>query len=261
MIDDLNKIKPYPEYGDEGIDCKGKPWKRHIYSRLDRSKNLSGQKFNNLLVLFRVDGPSRRSLWLCLCDCGKLVVVSAHALKQERTQSCGCLQGLNLIGCRFSKLLVLEKVFINGIGNGTWKCLCDCGNIVYVTTNHLTSGHTKSCGCLKSIGEQTIINILTENNIPFETQKIFDNCKNPETNYLLKFDFYINNNFLLEYDGEQHFQVRGWNTKENFEKVKKLDEYKNNWCKKNNIHLKRIPYWDINQITIDNIMDDTYLLK
>lgn len=31
-----------------------------------------------------------------------------------------------------------------------WKCQCKCGNIVYVPTGYLTSGHTKSCGCIKA---------------------------------------------------------------------------------------------------------------
>ena len=30
-----------------------------------------------------------------------------------------------------------------------WLCLCDCGNLLIVPTGRLTSGNTKSCGCLK----------------------------------------------------------------------------------------------------------------
>lgn len=30
-----------------------------------------------------------------------------------------------------------------------WLCRCDCGNEVVVNSNLLTSGHTKSCGCLR----------------------------------------------------------------------------------------------------------------
>ena len=29
-----------------------------------------------------------------------------------------------------------------------YVCQCDCGNIRIVQTSHLTSGHTRSCGCL-----------------------------------------------------------------------------------------------------------------
>jgi len=30
-----------------------------------------------------------------------------------------------------------------------WECLCDCGNIVKATTEHLRVGDAKSCGCLR----------------------------------------------------------------------------------------------------------------
>ena len=30
-----------------------------------------------------------------------------------------------------------------------WNCQCDCGNIKSISYINLTSGHTKSCGCLK----------------------------------------------------------------------------------------------------------------
>ena len=48
---------------------------------------------------------------------------------------------------------------INFTGN-YWKCQCDCGNITSVRTEHLSQGHIKSCGCLKSVGESNIANIL-----------------------------------------------------------------------------------------------------
>jgi hypothetical protein len=34
-------------------------------------------------------------------------------------------------------------------GNMLWLCKCDCGNTTIIPTNKLTSGKTKSCGCLK----------------------------------------------------------------------------------------------------------------
>lgn len=37
------------------------------------------------------------------------------------------------------------------IGGSKWLCLCDCaaGRAIVVSTGHLLSGHTKSCGCRK----------------------------------------------------------------------------------------------------------------
>lgn len=49
----------------------------------------------------------------------------------------------DLIGQKFGRLTVLENC-----GNKKY-CKCDCGNYTHVLTNHLLSGHTQSCGCLK----------------------------------------------------------------------------------------------------------------
>jgi hypothetical protein len=50
-------------------------------------------------------------------------------------------------GMRFGKLTLIEVRGINKSGNCKWLCLCNCGKKVIVSTNHLGSGHTKSCGC------------------------------------------------------------------------------------------------------------------
>ncbi|NLO49548.1 MAG: hypothetical protein GX103_00075 [Bacteroidales bacterium] len=51
----------------------------------------------------------------------------------------------NLLNHRFGKLLVVDRD-MNSKGI-PWKCICDCGNIVYIPSHRLTSGVTKSCGC------------------------------------------------------------------------------------------------------------------
>jgi hypothetical protein len=53
-----------------------------------------------------------------------------------------------LKGKKFSRLLVL-KDFIKG-GRSFAKCKCDCGNESEVRSSQLTSGSTKSCGCLRN---------------------------------------------------------------------------------------------------------------
>ena len=55
---------------------------------------------------------------------------------------------------------------------------------------------------VNSYWEKRISEILKENNISFETQKTFESCRFPNTNYLAKFDFYLPNlNILIEYNG------------------------------------------------------------
>lgn len=52
----------------------------------------------------------------------------------------------DIIGKKFNRLLVLEFSH-NKKSYKFYKCICDCGNIKIVYKSHLTSGHTKSCGC------------------------------------------------------------------------------------------------------------------
>lgn len=54
----------------------------------------------------------------------------------------------DLTGQKFNRLRVLGLGERNSAGQLQWKCKCDCGNIVLVTTTYLKTGHTKSCGCL-----------------------------------------------------------------------------------------------------------------
>lgn len=55
---------------------------------------------------------------------------------------------IDLTGQKFNRLTVLELGKRNSCGQIQWKCKCECGNIVFVTTTYLKTGHTKSCGCL-----------------------------------------------------------------------------------------------------------------
>ena len=72
-----------------------------------------------------------------------------------------------------------------------------------MTKKYLGNGHKTSCGCLRSKGEQKIIQILQENNILFEKEKTFENCFYPDTGGMCRFDFYLPDyNILIEYDGE-----------------------------------------------------------
>ena len=53
----------------------------------------------------------------------------------------------DIIGNRYTRLLVLSRVGMSKWGNVIWRCLCDCGNECDVISGDLSSGHTKSCGC------------------------------------------------------------------------------------------------------------------
>lgn len=225
------------------------------------SANLLGKKIGMLTILNdtgKRDGKGH-IIWHCKCDCGNYVEIrSSHLLDGQR--SCGCLHATpkDLTNKKFNMLTALHPTDKRSGSAVIWKCKCDCGNYCYVAESNLQNGHTKSCGCLISYGEHVIHKILQENNIVFETQKTFDSCRFSDTNQMAKFDFYINNQYLLEFDGSHHYKYsnRQWNTKENFLKVKQHDLYKNDWCKNNNIPLIRIPYTHLKNICLDDLLLD-----
>jgi len=52
--------------------------------------DLTGQKFNLLTVLSRVENQGEKVRWLCRCECSKEVAMQACALTTNHTKSCGC---------------------------------------------------------------------------------------------------------------------------------------------------------------------------
>ena len=89
------------------------------------------------------------------------------------------------------------------------------------------------------------------NKLNLKHKKTFEQCRNPKTNTLLKFDFYLPKyNLCIEYDGEQHFKYsnHGWNTKEKFDQIQYRDSIKNKFCEENSIKLIRIPYTEFDKI-------------
>ena len=55
---------------------------------------------------------------------------------------------LDLTGQRFGRLVALSAVEIGKGRKRRWLCRCDCGGETTTDTNKLTSGNTRSCGCL-----------------------------------------------------------------------------------------------------------------
>lgn len=218
--------------------------------------DLTGQQFGRWTALEYVK-PGK---WKCQCSCENhtIKLVEGRNLRSGKSLSCGCLQkertsianSIDLTGQRFGSLVAKKRIRENKITY--YICECDCGNITKVDSRNLQSGHTISCGCIKSKGEKAIATFLKKYNIKFIKEKIFEDCIDKQP---LKFDFYIpSKNLLIEYDGEQHFQISRFGNKsieeatEKFKLQQKHDQIKNEWCLKNNIELLRISYKDYKNI-------------
>lgn len=55
-----------------------------------KSINLTGKRFNKLLVLGRAFNQGKKVMWECKCDCGNIIYVSTCNLNGMKSQSCGC---------------------------------------------------------------------------------------------------------------------------------------------------------------------------
>ena len=84
----------------------------------------------------------------------------------------------SLIGQRFGRLTVIEKTNERKNKYIVYFCKCDCGNITKNDTYSLTSGHTKSCGCLR---KNYIIHGMSGTKINKTYQNMKSRCYNPNS--------------------------------------------------------------------------------
>lgn len=234
---------------------------------------LVGQRFGKLTVIEPTEERKAKSIvWKCICDCGNIKYVNSSNLRNGHVKSCGCLvrevHGNDLTNQRFGKLIALYPCDYKKRSSIIWHCKCDCGKECDVESYNLKAGLTKSCGCItSSIGELNIEQILLKNNIFYKKEYCFDDLKG-EQGRVLRFDFGLlnNNNLirLIEFDGEQHYNERSglWGDSKNdpLEKRQQRDKEKNEYALSHNIPLVRIPYWERDNITLEMLMGDQYLV-
>ena len=238
--------------------------------------DLPGQIFGELTVLERDKNKKTTgsSYWLCQCKCGKIKSCKSSSLRRGEILSCGCYRNKQIakskykqsedemLNKRFGKLTVQRRSERKGpSGELYWWCQCDCGKVVEVRGHSLKrkdGNQTVSCGCYhRSIGAINILTLLEDNDIKYITEYSFlDLPKN-------RFDFAIIKNSqivrLIEFDGEQHFiDIPTWG---GLELQQKRDKVKNEYALSHNIPLVRIPYWERDNITLDMIMGDKYLVR
>ena len=56
---------------------------------------------------------------------------------------------IDLTGQRHGRLTVLNRTENGNRGQTRWLCRCDCGGEKTIQADHIRSGHTRSCGCLR----------------------------------------------------------------------------------------------------------------
>jgi len=228
----------------------------------------TGNRYGRLLVLEIDNTPrdvkNRNIYWKCQCDCGKIVSVNSHCLRNGSTKSCGCytkgtetdeFQTKSEIGNRYGKLTVISRhIFPDDNRKAWWDCLCDCGNIKVTSGLLLRQGKVKSCGCLVSVGETEINNMLQQLNIPYKKQYTFKDLISHNGGTLF-FDFALFNDSglkcLIEYQGIQHYVDFG---KFGALQREETDVLKKQYCKEHNIPLYEIKYDEDTETKLKEIL-------
>ena len=220
----------------------------------------------------------------CKCvNCGKITYKESRLLIKGEAISCTCETSKRMkefnkqknsvkVGNIYGFLEVVEildvrKPLSRDKGERWAKCIChNCGNNNFeIRTNSLQNGNSKSCGCIKSRGETIIAKILKDNNINFAREYKFMDLKS-ENNVPYRFDFAVFSfdnklDYLIEFDGRQHYEsVEYWGGEDYLKYLQQCDKIKNNYAKQNNIKMIRIPYYELDNITINELLGDKYVI-
>jgi hypothetical protein len=223
-------------------------------------------------------GDKKKLQWKCLNDnCGEIFENAWNSIRAG--QGCGYCVGKRVgqrnsfqylhpdISMEWSSKninIYPSDVTANSHKKIIWKCAI-CGNewIATVQSRHYGSGCPV---CAESKGEKEIKRILKLYNIPCDSQYVFDDLIGLGGG-LLRFDVSIFKDeektklrCLIEYDGQQHYKWVKWMmSKRQFIILQKHDKLKNEYCKKNNIYLIRIPFWEFDNI--ESIIREALLEK
>lgn len=122
-------------------------------------KDYTGQK-GGMLTAIRPD-PESKGKWIFRCDCGNEKSIRPSNVfsnsGSSATISCGCLNDRNINKSKNIKDLtgqtfgILTVIGMSRVKNGEsyFDCRCECGAIKEIRGSDLSSGNTKSCGCLE----------------------------------------------------------------------------------------------------------------
>lgn len=143
----------------------------------------------------------------------------------------------DLTGMRFNRLTVIKLQERTERRRYMWLCKCDCGKEIVVSTEHLKSNHTRSCGCwnrerIKSLNYKTG---LSNTKLHYAYHNMRNRCTR-ENNY--EYKHYGGRGILIcdEWSGENGFlNFSNWAISSGYEEGLQIDRIDNNkgYCPEN----------------------------
>lgn len=209
-------------------------------------KDLRGMKFGKLTPVEWIRGGN----WRCICDCGNETIVDTRNLMTGNTRSCGCgnhesKNVKDMTGYETDTLRVIRRS--ENIGDtAAWLCECKlCGNLFVTKGSSIRLGYTNSCGCVHSLNEKKIAQMLNGSGVDYETQYTFPDLIGVGGRKL-RFDFaifyYGELHHLIEYNGQQHYIRPNGSWGDHHERTLENDKRKIEYCANHCLELRIIRY-------------------
>ena len=227
---------------------------------VSKAQKQHGNKFDYSEFVYK--NNSTKGIIKCPIHGKFLQIPQWHIDSEYGCPLCGKVSGINKI-TKTKKEFIADAIHVHGQRYDYTNFSYEEGHLkgIIICKKHgqfeqSPNSHLKGSGCPKcnfSKGELKIMVWLESNNIDYIHQKTFENCKNPRTNFKLKFDFFLpSKNLLIEFDGLQHFCC-GYIGKHKYSVADvKFTMYKDNlktkYARKSSIKLLRIKYTDISKI-------------
>ena len=226
-----NRKKTTEEYKqelvDKGLTCTLAPGEEYIDSKV------------KLWHICSCGTPFLRKPCGVLCEfkdkcpaCSKKIASEKSALTRAYSHQ-EFLEALNQAN---PKIRVAQGQTYKNKRTKLWFHCCKCGELTLsAPRNVLQLGIVICKKCRKaSLGEQIIAQYLEDNGMFYDPEHCFDDCKDIK---LLPFDFWVDNSFVIEYDGYFHYNN---DIRSCLEIQHKHDKIKNDYCTFYEIPLIRI---------------------
>ena len=140
-----------------------------------------GKSFNKWTVIqYEGKNEKGRHVYECICTCGFSKIVPIYNLISGRSKQCrSChLKKINntscLLGIRFGKWLVSNKILNVKYNSYFYECICDCGNVSKVSRYALINEKSTCCNICKK--EKSITHNSTNSTTYYSWKSMKQRC-------------------------------------------------------------------------------------
>ncbi|MGH1280534.1 hypothetical protein [Bacillus basilensis] len=176
------------------------------------------------------------------CICGSIFEIDQSIWDRRKTCSKKCdnerrkaMYSKDYTGKRYGKLSVVSREVKNN--RSYYKCLCDCGEYVITRSDSLTSGKTKSCGCLSVETNRKVHSKHKDSNTRLYRiyQKMRNRCNDPKNYRFTRYGgrgITVCDEWKNDYESFKKWALEhGYNDKLTIDRINNDGNYEPNNCR------------------------------